>query len=193
MIIDLTGSGRSTVPPPEVDGTACPDHIDLTICEPVLEGLQRMGVDAAFAGSEQPSIHYPSCYLRDINPAHDVVAPAEGGEPGKISGNAQYRQRDVVIQHGSISYALEPDHHVGVFDVDLEPATFTDRVTSIREQVGIDREEAVETLGAALREWCDADDGGWRAAELEAARELTDHKYGAESWIRDREALEVTR
>ncbi|ARS90655.1 lipoate--protein ligase family protein [Natrarchaeobaculum aegyptiacum] len=161
-------------------------------CEPILEGLQRMGVDADFAGSEQPSIHQPSCYLRDINPAHDVVAPAGGDDAGKVSGNAQYRQRDVVIQHGSISYDLEPGHHVGVFDADLEPATFTDRVTSIREQAGIDREEAVETLAEALGEWCDADEGDWDAAELEAAGDLAERKYGADAWIREREVLEAS-
>ena len=162
-------------------------------CEPVLEGLRRMGVDADFAGAEQSSIYQPSCYLRDISPAHDVVAPADAGaDAGKISGNAQYRQRDVVIQHGSISYDLEPERHVGVFDADVGPETFADRVTSIRERAGIDREEAVETLAAALGEWCDAEEGDWRDDELEAARELADRKFGADAWIRDREVLEAS-
>ncbi|SIR58380.1 lipoate--protein ligase family protein [Natronorubrum thiooxidans] len=161
-------------------------------CEPVLEGLERMGVDADFAAVEQSSIYYPSCYLRDINPAHDVVAPASAGENArKISGNAQYRQRDVVIQHGSISYALEPDHHVGVFETDLEPAVFTDRVTSIRDEMGIDREDAVDTLATALGEWCDADAGDWRDDELEAAADLADRKFGADAWVRNREVLEA--
>ncbi|WP_339102752.1 biotin/lipoate A/B protein ligase family protein [Haloterrigena salinisoli] len=161
-------------------------------CEPVLEGLRRMGVDADFAAVEQASIYQPSCYLRDINPAHDVVAPASAGaDAGKISGNAQYRQRDVVIQHGSISYDLEAERHVGVFETDLEPATFTDRVTSVREQAGIDREEAVETLATALGEWCDADESTWREAEVEAARDLADRKFGADAWIRNREVLEA--
>ncbi len=167
-------------------------------CEPVLEGLRRMGVEADFASVEQSSIYQPSCYLRDINPAHDVVAPT-GAETDarKISGNAQYRQRDVVIQHGSISYDREPERHVGVFDGDLEPATFADRVTSIREETGgdVDRETAVETLALALGEWCNADVDGdestWREAELEGARELADRKFGADAWVREREVLEA--
>lgn len=161
-------------------------------CEPILEAFDRMGVDAAFASAEQDAIYRPSCYLRDINPAHDIVVPADAGaDAEKISGNAQYRQRDVVIQHGSISYALEPRTHVGVFDADIDESTFTDRVTSIRGEAGIDREEAVETIAGALRDWCGADDATWRDDELEAARDLADRKYGSDAWVRNREVLEA--
>ncbi|ELZ04461.1 lipoate--protein ligase family protein [Natrialba aegyptia] len=157
-------------------------------CEPILDAFERMGVDADFAGTEQSSIYKPSCYLRDINPAHDIVAPAsDTTRARKISGNAQYRQRDVVIQHGSLSYDREPTRHVGAFDTELETETFTDRVTSIRQESGIDREEAVETLSAALGDWCDAANGGWRKGELEDARELAARKYGADAWIRNRQ------
>ena len=45
-------------------------------CEPVLAAFDRMGVDADFASAERDAIYHPSCYLRDIHPAHDVVAPA---------------------------------------------------------------------------------------------------------------------
>ena len=155
-------------------------------CEPILEAFSRMGVDAAFADTKQESIYQPSCYLRDIHPAHDIVV-----DGSKISGNAQYRQRDVVIQHGSISFDLEPARHVGVFDEALEETTFTDRVTSIREQTGLDRAEAVDTLAETLGAWCDAEDGSWRADELEAAEALAKRKFGSDAWIRDREVLEA--
>jgi lipoate-protein ligase A len=163
-------------------------------CEPILEAFDRMGVDAAFASAEQDAIYQPSCYLRDINPAHDIVAPAGAGanaSAGKISGNAQYRQRDVVIQHGSISYDLEPRKHVGVFDTELAESTFTDRVTSIHDEVGIDRDDAVATIAEALQDWCDAGESTWNDGELEAARDLADRKFGTDSWVRDREVLEV--
>ncbi|MBZ6494229.1 lipoate--protein ligase family protein [Natrinema longum] len=159
-------------------------------CDPILEAFDRMSVDAAFASAEQDAIYQPSCYLRDINPAHDIVAPANAGDgANKISGNAQYRQRDVVIQHGSISYGLEPRNHVGVFDADLAESTFTDRVTSVRDVAGIDRDDAVETIAESLRDWCDADESSWRDGELEAARALADRKFGADEWVRDREVL----
>ncbi|WIV68041.1 lipoate--protein ligase family protein [Natrialbaceae archaeon AArc-T1-2] len=158
-------------------------------CEPILAALETMGVDAGFAATERAAILEPSCYLRDVHPAHDVVAPASDGRAKKLSGNAQYRQRDVVIQHGSISYAREPARHLGVFaDHETSSAAFTDRVTSIREQAAIDRETAVETLADALGEWCNAEEGDWREDELEAARELAADKYGTDAWIRDRDA-----
>ncbi len=179
-------------PAAEVPGDLM-DCYDL-FCEPVLDGLREMGVDADFAATAQASIYQPSCYLRDINPAHDVVAPAgdgvDGPSPHKISGNAQYRQRDVVIQHGSISYDRAPERHVGVFDADLDPGTFTDRVTSIREQTGIDRERAVETLADTLGAWCEATESEWRDEELDAAAALADRKFGDDAWVRDRQELE---
>ncbi|MFP9193212.1 lipoate--protein ligase family protein [Natronosalvus vescus] len=163
-------------------------------CEPILDSFSRMGVDADFAGAKQDAIYRPSCYLRDIHPAHDIVAPVSdpNATSRKISGNAQYRQRDVVIQHGSLSFDLEPDAHIGVFATDdLETGTFTDRVTSIHEQAGIDRVEACECLEDALGEWCGATEGSWRESELEAATELADRKFGAGAWIRDREVLDA--
>lgn len=157
-------------------------------CEPILEAFDRMGVDADFAEAERDAIYYPSCYLRDIHPAHDIVAPTgEGADARKISGNAQYRQRDVVIQHGSISFDLAPEAHVGCFETDIAPETFAERVTSVREQAEGGREEAVEILGDALAEWCEANEGEWHEKEIEAARDLGERKYGSESWIRDRE------
>ncbi len=152
------------------------------LCTPVLDAFDRMGVDAAFADESHSEIHKPACYLRDVNPAHDILA---GG--GKISGNAQYRQRDAVIQHGSLSYALTPEHHLGAFQTDaVSQETFEERVTSIREQAGIDREEAVDALESALTEWTDAEVGEWRQDELDKAAEIADEKYASDEWNRRR-------
>ncbi len=157
-------------------------------CEPILAALESIGVDAGFAPAEQDAIYHPSCYLRDINPAHDIVAPVDAGESAlKISGNAQYRTRDAVIQHGSISYDLEAARHAGVFAGDVSPDIFEKRVTGIRQQAGISRADAVEALADALGAWCEAATGEWTGAELEAASELADRKYGNEAWVRERE------
>lgn len=152
------------------------------LCTPVLEAFARMGVDAAFADEEFPAIHEPACYLRGVHPAHDVVA---GGQ--KISGNAQYRQRDAVIQHGSLSYACTPDRHLGVFETDsVAVGTFEDRVTAIREQTSIDRERAVEVLEGTLTEWTGATVGEWTDGELDRAAEIADEKYSSDAWNRTR-------
>jgi len=166
------------------------------LCTPVLDAFDRMGVGAAFADAERPAIHEPCCYLRSINPAHDVVAPAGGDESGsapdraagrKISGNAQYRQRHAVIQHGSLSYSLRPERHLGVFaSPGTTPSAFRDRVTSIREQAGIERREAVAALEAALADWTDARTGAWTDDELARARELAEEKYASQTWTRER-------
>ncbi len=152
------------------------------LCEPIFDAFERMGVSAAFADREYPEIHRPACYLRAIDPAHDILVDGQ-----KISGNAQYRQRNAVIQHGSLSYDLTPERHLGVFsNPETTPEEFDERVTGIREQADISREAAVDCLETALREWADADDGEWSDAELDDASSLVDRKYGSDTWIRDR-------
>ncbi|SDJ80210.1 lipoate-protein ligase A [Halovenus aranensis] len=152
------------------------------LCTPVLAAFDRMGVDAAFAEDAHPEIHKPACYLRKVNPAHDILA-----DGAKISGNAQYRQRDAVIQHGSLSYTLASDRHIGVFETDeVSKETFDDRVTSVREQVGIDRDEAVDALETALAAWVDADVGEWTDDELEHAAQIAEEKYASDEWTRRR-------
>jgi lipoate-protein ligase A len=171
------------------------------LCEPVLDAIRSVGVDAAFADAEYPSIHEPSCYLRGIHPAHDVLGYGGAGEDveddsgesadgrvgagKKLSGNAQYRQRDAVIQHGSISYDHAVENHLGVFaDHDVTPAAFRERVTSVRERAGVDRETFVSALADHLADWTDADPGSWTDDELDAAADLADAKYDADAWVR---------
>jgi len=152
------------------------------LCEPVLDAFHAMGVDAQFVDEEHPVLHEPACYLRALHPAHDMVA---GGK--KIAGNAQYRTRDAVIQHGSLSYDLAVDDHLGVFaDPGVDESGFRERVTSIREQAGIEREDAVAALEDALQAWCDASEAEWTDEELAAARELAAEKYATDDWTRER-------
>ena len=167
------------VPAEEVPGELLASYE--LLCEPVLDAFARMGVDAGFADEQRPAVHGPACYLRAVDPAHDITADGR-----KVSGNAQYRQRDAVVQHGSLSYDLAVDRHLGVFAADLDPERFRDRVTSIREQAGIDRETAVTALEEALADRFDADEGGWTDAELDRAADIADRKYGTDAWTRER-------
>ncbi|MFB6165156.1 MAG: biotin/lipoate A/B protein ligase family protein [Haloarculaceae archaeon] len=154
------------------------------LCEPLLTAIERLGVDAGFASEEQPAIHEPACYLRALHPAHDVVA-ADGR---KLSGNAQYRRRDSVIQHGSLTYERATERHLSCFaDHDVAPADFEARVTALSELADVDRETVVRRLEDALAEWADASEGAWTDDELDRARERADRKYAAEAWVRDRE------
>ena len=153
------------------------------LCAPLLQAFDRMDVDAYFAEQEQTAIHQPACYLRQLHPAHDVLA----GEGRKISGNAQYRQRDAVIQHGSIIFSRATDRHLSTFADPPETAVFKRRVTSVSEQAGIDREQAVKTLEATLQEWSSAHEGLFHDDELDRARARAERKYSSNAWTRDRE------
>lgn len=166
------------VPAEEVPGDLMESYE--LLLEPVFDALESMGVFAHLAEEERPALHQPACYLRELNPAHDVVV-----EGRKISGNAQHRQRDSVIQHGSITYERATERHLSTFaDPGVSPGEFEGRVTSIREQSGIDREAAVSALESALAEWTDADEGDWTEEELAAARDLADEKFASEEWTR---------
>jgi lipoate-protein ligase A len=153
------------------------------LCEPLLDALARMGVDADFASEERPAVYGPACYLRAVDPAHDVVADGR-----KISGNAQYRQRDAVVQHGSLTFERTTERHLACFaDPETTPEEFDGRVTSVRERAGVAREEAVAALEGALADWAGADDGTWTEPELSRARDLAGEKYENEAWVRDGE------
>lgn len=169
------------LPRSELSGQLMEDYA--LLCEPIIEAFDRMGVPVRFASEERPAVYDPACYLRELHPAHDLVVRGPRGEQ-KISGNAQHRPRDAVIQHGSILFANQPERHLACFaDPAVSVEAFASRVTSISEQVDIDRPTAVGTLEETLGEWFDATPGEWTDAELERASDLTSEKFGASHWI----------
>lgn len=168
------------VPADEVPGDLMESYS--LLLEPIFDAFDRMDVDARIAEEPKPALHQPACYLRALNPAHDVVASGR-----KISGNAQYRQKDAVIQHGSITFARETETHLATFaDPGVTPDEFEGRVTSVRSESGIDRGDAVAALEAALGEWADAEAGTWTEAELERADEIAEERFASEDWTRRR-------
>ncbi|ELZ44499.1 biotin/lipoate A/B protein ligase [Halorubrum coriense DSM 10284] len=168
------------------------------LCEPVLDAFDRLGIDADYVDEPMPELHRPACYLRELHPAHDVVAAGpSGGErtgPRKIAGNAQYRKREAVIQHGSLTFSVDAARHLGVFaDPPVTADEFRERVVGMDDLVDVDRADAVATVEAALADWAGAAagstvdaDGSWTDAELERAEELVAEKYRNEEWIRSR-------
>ena len=154
------------------------------LCEPVLAALRALGVDADYVGGERPTIHQPACYLRGLNPAHDVVS--DGGAGRKLAGNAQHRQREAVVQHGSISFAVDAEAHLACFAApETTPAAFRDRVAGLDELTDADRATVVERLETTLAGWAgDAPADEWTDAELDRAATLVDEKYGHDDWVR---------
>jgi lipoate-protein ligase A len=176
-------------------------------CEPLFAAFEELGVPASFADEPQAALYEPSCYLRDIDPAHDIVVDGK-----KLAGNAQYRTRDAVVQHGSISFEVMGRQHLSCFaDPPVDEAAFEARVAGLNESanterdtpvdsqhvgmmdsLNLERDRAVRTLEDSLAAWCGIERDGfvddeWTEAEREAATDLADEKYRSEAWTRDRE------
>ncbi len=169
------------------------------LLEPILDAFDRFGVDVSFADADRAAIWPPACYLRELDPAHDLVGP----DGRKIAGNAQYRTRDAIVQHGSLSFDVDAETHLDCFDdPPVTTDAFEDAVCGAVEFV--DYEEVVETgagamagydlyrsrfvadLEDALREWAGAEDGAWTDAEKDRAADIGDEKYRNDAWVRDR-------
>ncbi|EMA69833.1 biotin/lipoate A/B protein ligase [Halorubrum aidingense JCM 13560] len=183
-----------TVPAADVPGELL-DCYHL-LCEPVLDAFDRLGIDADYVEASVPELYHPACYLRELHPAHDVVAaaPDDGGDRRKIAGNAQYRKRDAVVQHGSLTFSVDAARHLDVFaDPPVTPEGFRDRVVGMDELVDVDRADAVAAVERALADWVTAGsaatldaDGAWTDAELQRAEELVETKYRDRGWVRTR-------
>lgn len=169
------------LPAAAVDAT--PRDAYRLLCEPLLATFDRMHVDAAHADREREGIYEPACYLRGIEPPHDIVVV--GDPPRKISGNAQYRQKDAIVQHGSITFSAFPEQHLAVFeDLDASVEEFNEHATAIDEYTAEPRTGVVGLLEAMLKEWSGAREGSWTAAEIDRGHELVTQKYDTEEWIR---------
>ena len=184
-----------------------PGSLDETyelLCEPVLAAMREAGVTAEFAEAEREALLEPACFLREIHPAHDIVGP----DGRKLAGNAQHRTRDAVVQHGSFSFARDPERHLGCFaDCDVTAEAFEARVGSMEgtiedlletrkresenvtplDSLAVARDHAVRRLERNLLAWCDGEEGGWTEAELDRAAEIAQGKYEAEAWTWGRE------
>jgi lipoate-protein ligase A len=169
------------------------------LLQPVLDAFERFGVDVSFADEEREALWSPACYLRALDPAHDLVGP----DGRKIAGNAQYRTRDAIVQHGSLSFDVSAADHLGCFeDAPVPPETFASRVCGATEFVEYDdvvetsagafggydlrRSSLVAELEDALAEWAGAEEGEWTDDEADRAGEIADRKYRADAWVEDR-------
>lgn len=152
------------------------------LCSPILTAFQSIDAAIDYTDIERDALYEPACYLRGLHPAHDMVAE----DQRKIAGNAEYRQRDAVVHHGSLSFAVSPNTHLQCFSGhDLSRDAFRDRVTAVTDLVDISRDDFVDTVATTLTDWCDGATGEWTDAELAAAEELAATKYSADAWVRD--------
>jgi len=139
------------------------------LCSGVVKGLEHLGIDAQF------------------KPINDIVADGK-----KISGNAQTRRHDCVLQHGTTLLDLDVEVMFSILKVPQEKisdkmiADVKERVTSVRELVGRDvsMDELREALALGFSEALNLElvPGSLTEEETTLAANLVHEKYGTDEW-----------
>jgi lipoate-protein ligase A len=134
------------------------------ICEAVVMSLQRTGFDARFVA------------LNDI-----VIAGK------KVSGNAQTRRNEMLLQHGTLLLGVDVDKMFSVLKVPSEKLRdkiikdAKERVTSL---TGITFDDLALSLKTSFAIKFDANliADNMRAEEISRARQLAEQKYRSKEW-----------
>jgi len=139
------------------------------ICGGVIKGLEKIGIKAEFAG---------------IN---DIIA---GGK--KISGNAQTRKNNCVLQHGTILMDVDVKKMFSLLKVPNEKIrdkliqNVKERVTSVKNILGKDIgfEELSDKIVEGFKEALNIElvEGELTKEETELAEELEKKKYKTKEW-----------
>jgi lipoate-protein ligase A len=140
------------------------------ICDRIVAAMDRLGIDAQFS------------------PINDVVADGR-----KISGNAQTRRKDVLLQHGTVLHAVDAERMFTYLRPDVEKVSdklvqsVRQRVTSVEDLRGEEStvEETYDALRGAFTEGRGVEETALSATERERAEELTE-RYESEDWNHQR-------
>jgi len=140
------------------------------ICARIVDAMDRLGIDAQFS------------------PINDVVADGR-----KISGNAQTRRKNVLLQHGTVLHAVDPEQMFTYLRPDVEKVSdklvqsVRQRVTSV-EDLRVE-ETAIESTYEALRDAFTAGrsvvESTLSTAERSRAEGLAE-RYESEDWNHQR-------
>ena len=136
------------------------------ICGWVVKGLQSIGIEAEF------------------KPINDILVKNK-----KISGSAQTRRGGILLQHGTLLYALDLKTMFSVLNVSRQKITdkiiksAEERVTCVLEHSDAGKKEVYEALVDAFTEGKDFEFGEWSETEITRAKELAARKYGSEEWL----------
>ena len=139
------------------------------VCSGLIEGMKALGVKAEFA------------------PLNDVVVAGR-----KVSGNAQTRRLDCVLQHGTVLLDVDVDRMFTLLKVPNEKikgkvvSDVKARVTSLKgvlgREVPYDKASAAFKAGFAKALDLKLTDGSPTASELKLAKELECGKYSTLDW-----------
>jgi len=135
------------------------------ICACVIDGLSLLGIESEF------------------KPINDIIVAGK-----KISGNAQTRRNGVLLQHGTLLYDVDVDRMFSLLKVPDEKirdkiiATVKERVTSVRAQRDMGRQEALSALRQGFLSCREYEDGELSGDEIARAEELAGSRYRTKEW-----------
>ncbi len=119
----------------------------------------------------------------EFHPINDILA---GGK--KISGNAQTRRNNILLQHGTILYDLDVETMFQCLKVPKEKISdkmvsdVKQRVTRVLDHAQVSREELHQALEKGFTEGKEWKFGEWSPAELDRANELVVERYANREW-----------
>jgi len=142
------------------------------ICQGLVNALNELGLEGEF------------------KPINDVCI----GEK-KVSGSAQTRRGEYVLQHGTFMYSTDIEQLFSVLNVsktkiaDKVLASIKDRVITIEQALEreVGREEVITALEKGFAEvFGDFEKSDLTEEELSRAKELAQEKYGLDEWLNRR-------
>jgi len=135
------------------------------ICGWIVDSLKRINIESEF------------------KPINDIITNGK-----KISGNAQTRRNNIVLQHGTILYDLDVEKMFTVLKVGIEKISdkviqsVKERVTSVLDQKKIEREELHKALIDGFTAGKDFEFSDFNQEEIKRAEELVKEKYETREW-----------
>lgn len=154
------------VPQSLVDGLSFADSYPF-LDDWVMEGLRKLGISAWY------------------QPLNDIAT-----DQGKIGGAAQKRlSNGGMLHHVTMSYDINADKMLEVLRIGREKLSdkgiksAKKRVDPLRRQTGLAREDIIRALSETFRGRYNAMEAGFTDAELAAAQELVEQKFGTDEWL----------
>jgi lipoate-protein ligase A len=136
-----------------------------TICGWVVNGLSKLGIEAQFV------------------PINDIIVGQK-----KISGNAQTRRNEILLQHGTILYDVNVEKMFSLLKISQEKISdkmikaVQERVTRVLDHKMVSIEQFYQALLQGFTEGKKFEIKSLTNEEIKRAKELSEKKYSTREW-----------